>query len=249
MGDVADEDFLGFAQMGAPDASSTYSQFTFAKTPLKHGNNPDGNQSSAVVGDADTDSGHVGILEVLFATAVPVPLSPEAMHFYSPDKPTSMRVMKEPSEVAAVNEIASAKDGCTLGVSGGKSTQANRLYTATGICYGEDLPHLNVVIRLRERWWLEAKGVIAKEDGKMVQEEVGDTGFVLRPDKAGSPSGEPVSKKPRVKVKIDLDGDAAGPSKSDDALSVDLAPVLASPIQPEVTAAGGSTEESEKTSS
>jgi hypothetical protein len=84
----------------------------------------------------------------------------------------------------------------------------------------------------------------------MVQEDVGDTGFILRPDKAGSPSGEPVSKKPRVKVKIDLDGDVAGPSsKSDDALSVDLAPVLASPIQPEVTAAGGSTEESEKTSS
>jgi hypothetical protein len=246
MGDIADEDFLGFAKMGAPGASSTYSQFTFAKTPLKHGDNPDDNQSAGGAGDADTDAENVGVLEVRFATAVSVPLSSEAMHCHSPDEPGSMRLMKEPSEVAAVHEIASAKDGRTIGVSGGKSTQADRIYTAAGICYGEDLPHLNVVIRLRERWWLEAKGIIPKEDGKMVGEDVGDTGFALRPNNAESSSGEPVSKKPKVQDKIDLDEDAACSSKFGDALSVDMAPKVASTIKPEVAGADGSTEETDK---
>jgi hypothetical protein len=209
LGDIADELFLGFAATGAPGLQSTYRQFTFAKSAVKSGIPP-----TIPSGAGDDEGGDntesLGMLEVLFATAVPVPRAHDCgFSTFPEDTASSARVTMAPSDVAAVHEVAFAKDGHTLGVAGGKLTEVNRNYTPDGVCYGEDLPNLNVVLRLRERWWLEAKGVIAREDGQMVQDQVGDPGFALRCDHAEMATDESTPKKPRIRDQIDLEWESA----------------------------------------
>lgn len=213
MDDIADEVFHGFATQSAPGQESRYKRFAFAKTPLlKEGGEsitPVGEMPSPKNGPARVED--VGTIGVQFATAIAI--QPES-DGESQIGTTGVRVSEVPDSVSGVCEQTAAKHGVSVGVGAGAEVSTKRCYTKGGVCFGENLNDMDVTIFLRERWWMEAKGLLATATGKFVKDEVGDATITLRPNRPAQPENEPLLKHAKVEV-INLDCDEEGAKNGD----------------------------------
>lgn len=231
MGDIADELFCGFKvseQVGG-GGEARYSRFRFEKTEVLSEEDAEAQRKAARAADEKGEAGEdgkedvkvgmkdVGLLEVRFATAVRLPPDPDAPPAGGPEGhggAGGMRLGKEVAGVSSVSELAAAKHGLSVGVAGGGEAVRRQNWMGEGVCYGEDQPEMTVVMRLRERWWLEAKGVLPQASGRWVKDEAPAAEMVVR-------TGEPVRKKVKkdkgavVSEVVDLTG-GDGEQEGDD---------------------------------
>lgn len=248
MGDVADDVFYGFkvSESVGGTGEARYSRFCFEKAEVLSEEELAAQQRAAAAAEAAANGGggsgdggdakdvkvapkDVGLLEVRFATAVRIPPDIGAAAAGWAPVPggdgdgggggAGVRVGKAVPGVAGVSEMAASKHGVSVGVGRGGEARRSRNWMSEGVCYGEDQPDMAVTIRLRERWWLEAKGVLPQADGRWVKDIALAGEMDVRGGRGGGPG--PARKKAKKEksvadVVVDLEGGRQDSGEDDD---------------------------------
>lgn len=231
MGDIADDVFYGFklSETVGGSGEARYSRFCFEKAEVMSEEALAEQQRAAREAEAAAAGGggdgadkdeedvkvapkDVGLLEVRFATAVRIPpeggaAATEAAAATPPPGGSGggagLRVGKTVAGVAGVSEMVASKHGVSVVVGRGGEARRSRNWMDEGVCYGEDQPDMAVAIRLRERWWLEAKGVLPQLNGQQVKDVAPTAEMPVRSgDNHGDGDGKEPAKKKAKKEKI-----------------------------------------------